>query len=158
MTPETPVKRGRGRPKKDPALKKKAPARRTGRKPAAVDGRTTAAKKKEALAAYYEYGTICRACKVAKISRDTWRQWRMNDEQFKSDAENAALDVADDLEEVAIKRAKDDSDTMLIFLLKGFKPDKYAERSHQKHDVGENLQSLLDLIKPTVGPPSEREG
>jgi len=91
--------------------------------------------KRAALIAYVQTGTVSGAMRAVRMGRTSWYRWKSEDPQFAeaiADAEGAA---ADRLEEVAIKRAiaaKDPSDVLLIFLLKGMRPEKYRERyAHQ---------------------------
>lgn len=85
-------------------------------------------KKAKALEHFIEFGTVMAACRAVGISRTTWYRWRTEDKQFDIGVQEAQEAVADDLEQEAIKRAKDGkSDTLLIFLLKGLRPEKYRE-------------------------------
>lgn len=76
------------------------------------------ADKARALVKYRELGTVLSACKAANISRDTWYRWKADDPAFAALVIAADEDVLDDLEEAAHERAKESSDTLLIFLLK----------------------------------------
>ena len=85
-------------------------------------------KKRAFLSAYSRVGTVASGCRAAGIDRATQWHWRKNDPQFVAMMELAYEMAGDYLEEEAIKRAYAGNTTLLIFLLKGFKPDKYLER------------------------------
>ena len=103
-------------------------------------------KKRAFLVAYSEGGNITQAARAASIDRTTYYVWLERDEEFAICAKHAWLDAGDVLEQEAYRRAvtgvdkpvfyageqvatiKEYSDVLLIFLLKGAKPEKYRER------------------------------
>ena len=145
------------------------------------------AKKRAFLAAYAKSGNISTAAEAAGIDRRRHYEWLADDPDGSyAAAVAAAYDQAGDyLEEKARQRATEGweepvwyqgdevgrvrkySDTLLIFLLKGAKPDKYRERGtfehtgkdggpiEHKHDGSMNLTLLddgeLDDLQRLVG-------
>ena len=115
--------------------------------------------KKAAIDAYREYGTVSAACLAADIGRSTWYRWKKEDAEFAEAVAEAEEDVADSLEKEAIRRAKESSDTLLIFLLKGHKPEKYKDRVHQdisgeltvKNIPDDELESRLTQLLGKAG-------
>ncbi len=109
------------------------------------------------LAALSESGNVRLACEAAGIGRTVVYDLRAADPTFADDWESAQDEAADLLEEEARRRAHDGweepvfgslgnnrgsgeigtvrkySDTLLIFLLKGAKPEKYRERNQTEH-------------------------
>src|SRR5262249_13190324 len=91
-------------------------------------------------------GTISAACRAAGINRDTHYDWLARDRQYAKDFEEAGLVRVELLETEAHRRAlvctdkpvyqrgklvghiREFSDTLLIFLLKAERPEKYRER------------------------------
>ncbi|MFV0679999.1 terminase [Ottowia sp.] len=92
-------------------------------------------------------GNVSRACKAVDISRQIAYQWRDLYPEFATAWEKAKAQGMEALEDEANRRAfegfdepvvyqgaitdtvKKYSDTLLIFLLKGGKPEKYRERA-----------------------------
>lgn len=72
--------------------------------------------------------SITAAARSIGVSRQAVYQVRETDEDFKNAWDNAIEEGLDTLEDEAISRAKKSSDLLLIFLLKGGRPDKYRER------------------------------
>lgn len=130
-------------------------------KPSGVFGHIRSAKKRAFLAALVETGGNRRAaCIAAKVDKSTpyTRQWK-EDRAFQ-DALELALEMGVDyLEAEALRRAVQGveepvgwhkgkaggtvtrySDTLLIFLLKGAKPQKYADRHKVSGDEGPPIQ------------------
>lgn len=85
-------------------------------------------KKRAFLVNYALTGNISAACQAAEVGRRTYYDWTEHDETFTAATRVAKEEAADYLEEVARKRAVECSDTLLIFLLKGLRPEKYRER------------------------------
>jgi hypothetical protein len=112
-------------------------------------------KKKAVIAAYIEHCTVTHACRAAKVAPASWYEWKHNDPDFLAATVAAAEAVADRMEKVMIRRATEGSDTLLIFLMKGLRPEKYKDRVYNetKHT---GLDELLKAIQPTLGPPSAR--
>lgn len=91
-------------------------------------------------------GNVSRACAAISLARQRVYEWRASDPQFAIAWDEAVETGTDELEEEARRRAfqgvdepvfyqgdecgtvRKYSDTLLIFLLKGRKPDKYRER------------------------------
>jgi len=104
------------------------------------------ARKRAFLDAYAETGNISRAAAIAGIGRRTHYDWLKADAEYKLAFEDATEAAGDVLEAEARRRAVEGiedriywqgaelgrrrrySDGLLIFLLKGARPDKYAER------------------------------
>ena len=103
--------------------------------------------KKEAFIEHYtRMGTVKSAAKATGVSRKTVYEWLKADEVFSEGFEHAKENVTDELEQEAKRRAyeginkpiywqgklvdtiKEYSDTLLIFLLKGNRPEKFRER------------------------------
>ena len=84
------------------------------------------------LEALREGLSVNAACEAAGIGRRTAYEWRAADEQFRADWETAVEEGTDSLEDIAIQRAKDSSDTLMIFLLKARRPEKYKDRLSQE--------------------------
>ena len=111
-----------------------------------IDPRTAEEKQNDFLKYLEEYGNITRAAKKAKISRATPYNWIDNDPAFKERFKKSAQIGIDALEDEAKRRAFEGvkkpvyqngklvgkvveySDSLLMFLLKGNKPDQYKER------------------------------
>jgi hypothetical protein len=107
-------------------------------------------KKAAFLAAYRVSGNISTACIAAGIHRSTYYDWTEKDDAFTPAAQQALAEAGDLLEQhardwatigvptvkeiyengVLTRRevSRDLSPTLLIFLLKGAKPEKYRER------------------------------
>ena len=104
---------------------------------------------------FRQYGNISMSARHAGIERTTVYWWQEHDEDFPLAFEQAKVEAVERLEEEARRRAVDGterlkfgqggrviidpdtglpyrereySDTLLIFLLKGLMPDRYAER------------------------------
>jgi len=71
--------------------------------------------------------SIKAACEAIGISRPTAYEWRKNDPKFKAAWDSALESGTDLLEDEAKRRALDNSDTLLIFLLKARRPQKYRD-------------------------------
>jgi hypothetical protein len=84
--------------------------------------------KAKAIAAFVEKGNVSAACRAAGIGRRTWYDWLESDEAFATRAIEAREEVVDELVEEAVQRAKDGSDTLLIFLLKAYRRAEYGDR------------------------------
>lgn len=147
-------KRTGGTPKKKPGRRKRA-AQAPRRALELVSADTTAADKAAALKAFVKLGTVTAAVRKAKVARSTWYDWIENDEAFARAVLVAHDDVADDLEQEAIKRAKDGSDTLLIFLLKSKRPTQFRERltiETVSPDVQNRLARQADAIMELCPP------
>lgn len=120
------------------------------------------------LAAFTESGNVRLACDAAGIERSTAYRLRHSDPTFAADWEQAEEQAADLLEQEARRRAYEGweepvfgslgkgsgsgkigavrkySDTLLIFLLKGIRPEKYRERSDIKHSGRIDVSRLSD--------------
>ena len=88
----------------------------------------TPEKKKKFLEAFAEHWTVTDACKIVGISQKNAYNARHKDEEFAAGWKAVEESIGDMLEKEAIKRGLAKSDTLLIFLLKGNKPDKYKDR------------------------------
>ena len=127
-------------------------------------------KKAAFLAALAEVGNITQAAEIAGIDRKTHYIWMKNDPDYSAAYEAAMEQAADRLEQEARRRAvegvakpvfyqgrqvgvvQEYSDTLLIFLLKGARPEKYAERYDQRISGpgGGPLQIVLSDLDPEV--------
>ncbi len=90
------------------------------------------------------------ACEKAGIGRQTYYDWRHDDPTFMANTEDAIEAGTDILEDVAKDRAVRHSDTLLIFLLKSRRPDKYRDSTRHDgkiiHDhTGNVTHTLRDL-------------
>lgn len=110
------------------------------------------------LAALAETGVVRYACRAAGCDpKDVYARRKVNPE-FAAAWAQALEDAADSLEEAAVTRARDGvvevvvgkngelhenrkySDTLLIFLLKGARPEKYRER------VDNRVSGQIDVV------------
>lgn len=73
------------------------------------------------------------ACARAGIGRTTLHEWRAADSALDQQIDEAIEYGTDILEDVARTRAVMASDTLLIFLLKARRPEKYRETIKQDH-------------------------
>lgn len=126
-------------------------------------------KKRAFLAAYRETCNVRLAADMAETSRSSVYRWRDQDTEFEEAFELARADAADILEAEAHRRAvegvekpvgwymgepggtvREYSDTLLIFLLKGARPEKYRKRFDVRGSVlhldQEQLAQLPDPL------------
>ena len=85
-------------------------------------------KKGAFLRCYAEIGNVSLAAMQAGIHRATHYRWLAEDEAYANAAEEAKEEAIEALEAEARRRALEYSDTLLMFLLKAARPDKYRER------------------------------
>lgn len=126
-----------------------------------ADLRTNEQKQSDFLKWFESYASVTRAAKKAKVPRSTIYEWlkakppdetaEIKEPTFKEKYEASCIIARDVLEDEAIRRStegtvkpiyqggkkvgsiREYSDTLLIFLLKGLKPDTYKERAHHEH-------------------------
>src|SRR5436305_14060004 len=80
------------------------------------------------LRMYRKCGNISVACQAADVTRGHVYRWRRLRPEFAAAWDEAREDAYDSLEEIAWQRAKRSSDTLLIFLMKANRPEKYREQ------------------------------
>jgi hypothetical protein len=88
-------------------------------------------KKAAMLAAIAKSGNVSASARAADIDRSTHYDWMHTDLEYAVKVGQAMEEAVDVLEAVARMRAIVGSDVLLIFLLKGHRPERYRER----HDV-----------------------
>ncbi len=117
---------------------------------------TSAQLKQSFLKAYERYGTVTAAAKAVELSRDTVYRWRREDSAFAEAFENAREAVADLLETECLRRAYAGSDLLLIFLLKGLKPEKFRERQETRINADNDaIRKFFDrAASEPLGPPA----
>ena len=113
-----------------------------------MEGRTvrTPKKRKAFLDSLRKTGNVSKAARVIGAGRQTVYDWRKEDKDFAGDWDDAIEEGLDALEEEARRRAfkgtlkpvfhlgkkcgsiRQFSDTLMIFLLKGGRPEKYRDR------------------------------
>ena len=130
-------------------------------------------KKRAFLAAFAECGTVTHAASAAEIGRSTHYEWIKTDERYAGAYEDAKEAAGDSLEAEARRRAvlgvsepvyykgevvghvQKYSDTLLIFLLKGAKPEKYRDSVNMNPDdaaaVARRIKDALSEIEATDG-------
>ena len=116
-------------------------------------------KKAAVLAAFKKCASVTRACEIADIARATFYGWLKDDPEFKAAYEAAREEAVEVLEEEAIRRATiGGSDTLLIFLLKGMRPDKYREnRAVQVSGPGGGAITTHKVIVKMVDVPNHHQ-
>lgn len=119
-------------------------------------------KKRAFLTAFSHLGLVTRAARAAKVDRTNHFLWKRDDPEYAEAFAVAEELAAESLEDAAITRARDGmdrpvfhqgkicgyvreySDTLLIFALKGAKPEKYRDRWSGEL-TGRDGKPLLDL-------------
>ncbi len=112
-----------------------------------------ASAKERALNKFMEIGTVKGACAAAGVPRRTWYNWMETDKSFAIRVVQASEQVSDELEEEAIRRAKDGSDTLLMFLLKARRPAIFREKRTIEvvsPDVQRRLAKQVEFIMATI--------
>lgn len=119
------------------------------------------------LVAFNEFGMVTTACRHAKIGRTTFYDALKTDPAFAEEFRFIEEEVTEQLEAEAFRRAHDGvtkptkfgdvkeySDTLLIFLLKARRPEKYRERLDVRHSgrVGTTPKDTEPIESP------DREG
>lgn len=126
-------------------------------------------KKRAFLSAYSQCGNITRATEITNVSRASHYKWMKEDEAYQKYFEEATEEAAERMEAEARRRAvegtdkpvfyqgaqcgviREYSDTLLMFLLKGAKPEKYKDRVETEN---KNVNITKDLSELT---PEERQ-
>jgi hypothetical protein len=129
------------------------------------------------LAAVSVAGCLTRAAEAAEVARSQHYEWLKQSEAYATAYHAAQIEAADLLESEARRRAVDGtkrlkfhlgkpildpetgepyfeheySDVLLIFLLKGLKPEKFRERSQVEFDATMRTEGVVNLYLPDNG-------
>lgn len=90
------------------------------------------------------------ACNAAGIRRPVAYDRRDSHPEFAARWEQAMEEACDILEFVARKRAFETSDTLLIFLLKAHRPERFADRLQVEYVIRKRAQKLADRFGMTA--------
>ena len=122
-------------------------------------------KKEQFLKAFSETGNICKAADIAHINRERHYTWLKCDPDYPKLFDAAEVKAGDTLEAEAVRRAYEGidepvfyrgeacgtvrkySDTLLIFLLKGAKPEKYKERSASTLSNPDGTNLVIKVVR-----------
>lgn len=88
----------------------------------------TVEKKGKFLANLTEGWSVTNAADGIGVSRQALYKLRQEDENFAEEWDSAIEEGTDRLEDEAIRRAMGSSDTLMIFMLKARRPQKYKDR------------------------------
>lgn len=102
--------------------------------------------KKKFLEDFAQSGNVTASAEAAGVLRNTVYSWRRDDPQFALDMDEAGDEAVDRLEQEARRRGMDSSDTLLIFLLKANRPDKYRDKPPVTIDS--NAQGGVQIYLP----------
>lgn len=106
-------------------------------------------KKREFLESFIECADVLETAKAIGIHRNSHYYWLKTDPDYAEAFALADSMATSTLEGVAFKRAKDQSDTLLIFLLKARNRDKYGDKQQISFDK-ETDQELLERARKSV--------
>lgn len=130
-------------------------------------------KKKAFVESFRQVGNVTVAAEAAGISRATYYYWLERDDAFAQAVRQAEIEAVERLEAEARRRAVEGvsreegifykgfqiatkvvteySDTLLIFLLKGAKPEKYKDRQELSGkvniEVEKEMEAALDRLR-----------
>jgi hypothetical protein len=96
-------------------------------------GRPPADWRERFLSRLRDNGNVSDAAMYARIERSTAYDLRKKSPAFAAQWEEALDMAVEELERTANARARYNSDTLLIFLLKAHRPEKYREVIKQEH-------------------------
>lgn len=102
----------------------------------------TAEKKATILEALSNHPSYARAARKVRITRMTLWRWRRDDSAFAAECEQARELGMEALEDALIERGEKHDTTAAIFMLKGWKPDRYQE----KRAVDLNVTGSLTIV------------
>ena len=120
---------------------------------------------KKFLDSFRECGLVTEACRVAKVGRTTAYEERQRSEEFALAWADIEEETTEKMEREAIRRGSEGfdkpvfqggkqvgtiteySDSLLQFMLKGRRPDKYSERHSIEHSGQVTKRVKLDLAK-----------
>jgi hypothetical protein len=97
------------------------------------------------LNALSDGASVKAACDAAGYGRRTAYDWRERDPAFRAAWDDAVEEGTDALEDTAYQRAKESSDTLLIFTLKGRRPHKWADKHQHQIDARLVTADVSDL-------------
>lgn len=127
--------------------------------------RPVQAKKAAVIAAYKETCSVTKACLTADVHRRNHYDWLKFDPEYKAAFEASKDEACHALEDEAVRRAREGydepvfhkgeqcgvirkySDTLLIFLMKGAMPEKYADRQKVEHSANPDLLAAIERGK-----------
>jgi len=89
--------------------------------------------------------SVCGAVKAAGASRASVYRWKDEDAAFGEAWNEAREECVDLLEAEAKRRALEGSDTLLIFLLKSYRPDVFSERVRQTIEQKAEVRTIPDV-------------
>ena len=78
------------------------------------------------LTAFMATFRVTTAAAQAGIARDSHYGWLAQDEKYRAAFQRARLVASDVLEDEAVRRAMEGSDGLLMFLLRGLRPEQYG--------------------------------
>ena len=98
------------------------------------------------LKAYAKTGNISLSCKAARIGRQTYYDNLAADPSFQVAVDLAKEEALDELEAIAVRRAKSSSDYLLKFLLENLRPNVFRPTIKQQHSgtVSVDVSQLSD--------------
>lgn len=120
------------------------------------------AKQARYLAAYIECGADkLLAAQKAGVPESTMHRWFREDEEFREKVHNTFDLFEAELFELALERAKSGSDTMIIFLLKACRPERYCETVRKQMFAARQVPAtefeLPDILFGEYGTPGFEE-
>lgn len=135
------------------------------------DPRRIAAKRQRFIAELADGNTVTGAAQAADVARSTAYDWRNDDPDFRQAWDSAWDQGADLLEAEALRRAvhgvdkpvtvagereivREYSDTLLIFLLKGRRPERYRDNHRVEHTGADG--GPMEVTNPDVAAAIER--
>jgi len=97
------------------------------------------------------YGNVAKSCKAVDISRGTYYNWLKNDSKFKELVDNCSPedDFLDFLEDKAVQRINEGSDSVLIFALKSKGKKRGWVEKQIVENQGEPEKQEIDYSKLT---------
>jgi transposase len=112
-------------------------------------------KRAKFLASLEEGNSIAKAASDAGVGRTTAYEWRGAEPEFAKAWDDAVETGTDGLEDEAVRRAKAGSDTLLIFMLKARRPERYKERYLAEHRGTVQQKSFEQWLDELKGPGKE---
>jgi transposase-like protein len=96
--------------------------------------------------------SLTKAAEAAGIARSALHRWKDEDPEFQEEILDAIEAGTDRLEDEALRRALDSSDTMLIFTLKARRREKWGDKQQIDHkgDLNVTLADRLDDARRRV--------